>query len=338
MNLLPSEDQAAIVDAVKDFLNGEAPVDRLRAHGEIGNPDAALWPGLGALGFIGLGVDEAKGGAGLTAAEEVLAFREYGRHLLSPAIIALTLASRVIAGSGQGDIAALLAGTAKVGLANPRGPAELGTVSSGSFHLIEAADADYVLAFDEKVAALFRRADFASQPVRATDALLSIERGELKDARPVAMVTAAQDPIHERALLLIAAMAVGVAEGARDMAVSYAQVREQFGKPIGTFQAVKHRCAEMAIRTEAAWCLTAFASLAFADEREDARFMATSAKIVATDAALKNAAANIQVHGAIGFTAEADAHHYLKRAHLLDQLAGDLRTQRERLIDMPAPL
>jgi len=337
MDLLPNDEQTAIVDAVKEFLAGEAPVDRLRAHGEIGNPDSALWPRLGELGFLGLGIAEDQGGAGLTAAEEVLTFREYGRHLLSPAILALALAARIAAASGLLATPELLAGTMRVGLANRRGPADL-RAGTGTFHLIEAQGAELIVAWDEDGAALFRRDDFTIEPVRSTDALVSLERGTLSGAQPLAYLAAKHDSIHDRARLMIAAMAVGTAEGARDMAVDYAKVREQFGKPIGTFQAVKHRCAEMAIRTEAAWSLTAFASLTYALGREDAAFMATSAKIVATDAALKNGASNIQVHGAIGFTSEADAHHYLKRAHLLDQLGGDLRQQRERLLDMPSTL
>jgi alkylation response protein AidB-like acyl-CoA dehydrogenase len=337
MNLLPNDEQTAIVNAVQGFLAGEAPVDRLRAHGEVGNPDAALWPRLGKLGFLGLGIAEDKGGAGLTSAEEALAFREYGRHLVSPAILALTLAARIAAETDLAAARGLMAGTVVVGLANPRGPADIRT-GSGVFHLIEAEHAELIVTWDEEGAALFRRDDFAAEQVRATDALVSLERGALANVEPLAYISAKSDPIHDRARLLIAALATGVAEGARDMAVDYAKVREQFGKPIGAFQAVKHRCAEMAIRTEAAWSLTAFASLAYALGREDAAFMATSAKIVATDAALKNGASNIQVHGAFGFTSEADAHHFLKRAHLLDQLGGDLRRQRERLLEMPAAL
>jgi alkylation response protein AidB-like acyl-CoA dehydrogenase len=121
------------------------------------------------------------------------------------------------------------------------------------------------------------------------------------------------------------------------MAVEYAKLREQFNKPIGSFQAVKHICADMAIRAEAALCQTTIAALVVAEGKPGADFQVTSAKIVATRAALENAAQNIQVHGAIGFTSEADAHLFLKRAHVMDQYAGDLRRQRERLIDLPFP-
>jgi alkylation response protein AidB-like acyl-CoA dehydrogenase len=91
----------------------------------------------------------------------------------------------------------------------------------------------------------------------------------------------------------------------------------------------------MAIRTEAAQSLSLFAAMVFAEKRGDQDFQVVSSKIVATDTATKNAAANIQVHGAFGFTAEANAHHYLKRSHVVDLLWGDLRTQRKRLLNLP---
>ena len=91
------------------------------------------------------------------------------------------------------------------------------------------------------------------------------------------------------------------------------------------------------LRSEAAMCQAAFASLVLACRHQDADFHAVASKIVAIDTALKNAAANIQVHGAFGFTSEANAHHYLKRAHVADLLWGSLREQRERILTFPTP-
>jgi alkylation response protein AidB-like acyl-CoA dehydrogenase len=155
------------------------------------------------------------------------------------------------------------------------------------------------------------------------------------DARP-SFWTAARD-LHERALLLLSAFAVGIAEATRDMAVEYAKIREQFGRPIGSFQAIKHICADMAIRCEAAVCQTAFASLVLAEGRDGLAFHTTSSKLVAAASAVKNASQNIQVHGAIGFTAEADPHLFLKRAHVIEQLWSDSRRCRERLLSLDLP-
>ena len=339
MDLLPSDEQTQIVDTIKGFLAGEAPVDRLRAHGAIGNPDAALWPKLGELGFLGLGLAEEAGGVGLSAAEEMLVFVEYGRHLLSLGVFGLVLGARVAALGGDYALRDdLLAGTAAVGIANPRGPVTVSGTVSGEFHLFEAGSAAWVLLVTETGAGLFPRDDFIDVThVDATDAVLTLERGRLDAASPHTWVSNDRDNIHSRALMLLGAYAVGVGEGARDMAIDYAKVREQFGKPIGSFQAIKHLCADMAVQSEAALCQASFAALVFADGLPDTDFHAVASKIVATDTALKNGAANIQVHGAFGFTSEANAHHYLKRAHVTDLLWGSLREQRARILTFPTP-
>ncbi len=167
--------------------------------------------------------------------------------------------------------------------------------------------------------------------------MLTLERARLAADKPRLWVARSADNIHSRALMLLGAYAVGLGEGARDMAVDYAKIREQFGKPIGAFQAIKHICADMAMRSEAALCQASFASLVMADGLPDTDFHAVASKIVATEVAMKNAAANIQVHGAFGFTSEANAHHYLKRAHVADLLWGSLREQRERILTFPTP-
>jgi alkylation response protein AidB-like acyl-CoA dehydrogenase len=337
MNLLPSPEQEQIVDTLKAFLSEKAPVSRLREHGALGNPDQALWQELGQLGFLGLGLSEEAGGVGLTSADEALVYREFGRHLISVSLFGTTLGAHIAASSGdQGLLDSLLSGTTTVGVGNLFSDGHLHQEGcSGEFHWFEARDAQFVLLLDESGAALIATEDCADRrKVNATDASLALERATLSNAKPTCWIGAEAAQIHTRALLLTAAYATGMAEATRDMAVEYAKDREQFGKPIGSFQAIKHMCADMAIRTEAAQSQTFFASLVFAENRDDLALQVVSSKIVAVDTALKNAAANIQVHGAYGFTAEADAHHYLKRAHVADQLWGDLRTQRIRLLSL----
>lgn len=335
MDLLPSDDQRQIVDTIKDFLRNEASVDRLREWGAIGNPDAKLWPQLGALGFFGLGLPEDKGGVGLTAAEEMLVFQQFGYYLISPAVFGIVLGARVAAFAGEDALRdELLSGGLRVGVANHRGAAG----DERDYHLFEAEEADWILVLDENNSSLHARSDFENiRRVDATDAVLVLERARLGSAAPKASVLKDVDNIHSRALVLLGAYAVGVGEGARDMAVEYAKVREQFGQPIGGFQAIKHICADMAIRSEAALCQSSFASLILAEGSPDTDFHAVASKIVSTDVALKNAAASIQVHGAFGFTSEANAHHYLKRAHVTDMLWGSMREQRARILTLPTP-
>ena len=131
-------------------------------------------------------------------------------------------------------------------------------------------------------------------------------------------------------------MLVGIAEAARDQAAAYAVERMQFGKPIGVFQAVKHRCADMAVRCEAGWSQTCYAALALRDGERDAAFQVSVAKHLAGEAAEENAAANVQIHGGYGYTTEYDAHVLVKRAQVLRALAGAPRWHLRRVLDAPA--
>ncbi|MDB5471525.1 MAG: Acyl-CoA dehydrogenase [Caulobacter sp.] len=341
MNLLPNPEQVQILDAARSFLSAEAPVERLRPqHGQIGNHDARLWPELAELGFLGLGLAEAHGGVGLGLPEEILLYRELGRQLISPAILGLTLAALLAARSDDPALLnAIVSGEARIGLATPRGAVTLGPVSSGAFHLIEAREAAWAVAWTDDGAALFRTEDFgAAEDILCMDSHLTLERGRLEACEPAIWISAADGDLPRRAQVLIAAYATGLAEAARDMAADYAKIRQQFGKPIGSFQAVKHRCADMAILAEVAWCQTVFAAVMVQNGGPKATYHAGAAKLLATDAALKNAAQNIQVHGAFGFTADSDAHLYLKRAHVMDFLGGDLRSQKAALIGLAAAL
>lgn len=340
MYLLPTSDQEHILDAARAVLGGEAPVERLRPqHGEIGNSDHLLWPQFGELGFWGLSVPEAAGGLGLSVCEEYLLYREFGRHLLSLGALGLTLGARIAAFGGAEDVAAaMVAGSTRVAIANPRGETSLGeNGASGSWHLLEGCDAEWVVAWSEQGAALFRADQFRIvEDMLAMDSHMTLLRAELANATPIAFVAESSDDIRLRALTLIAAYCVGMCEATRDMAVEYAKVREQFGQQIGKFQAVKHRCAEMAIRTEVAYCQATYAALALDNDLPDKGLQTIAAKLLAVDSALKNGADNIQIHGAFGFTSEGDAHLYLKRAHTLDFLGGTLRVQKAELLRQPA--
>ena len=340
MDLLPTAEQQQIIDTIRGFLAEAAPVQRLRPdkHGQIGNPDAALWPQLAELGFLGLGLSEDHGGIGLSAIEEALVYREFGRALVSLGALGLTLASHLASSSDPAIAAAIVGGSERVGLATPRGPATGGATVSGKFHLLDAEDARYVAVILPDGVALTEKATFDDVTRHMSmDSNTILERGTLSGAAPLAWSSADDELLHARATLLLAAYAVGMAEASLAMAVDYAKVREQFGKVIGSFQAVKHKCADMAIVAEVASCQVAFASIVLAKGGRDAVYQAHASKIVAVDAALKNSAQNIQVHGAIGFTAETDAHIYVKRSHVVDFIAGDLREQRAALIRVPSP-
>ena len=164
---------------------------------------------------------------------------------------------------------------------------------SGGFQLFDG-DADLVLLIGEDGAGLIPRDRFVGfERVLGTDSLLLLDRGVLTRDEPAMWVDGQVDAVHVRAVLLLGAYAVGIAEATRDMAVEYAKLREQFGKPIGSFQAVKHKCAQMAIRAEAALCQSWMAAAALQEDGADAIFQARACKIVATDAAQRISADNL---------------------------------------------
>jgi alkylation response protein AidB-like acyl-CoA dehydrogenase len=150
--------------------------------------------------------------------------------------------------------------------------------------------------------------------------------GEGEDVAPAS-------DFQRRGAVLVAAQLAGMAAATADSAVAYAKERRQFDKPIGAFQAVKHICADMEVRAEIARAAVDAAGVTYDDPGVgDVERAIASAKVVATDAALANAKACIQVHGGMGFTWEVDAHLYLKRAWVLDRLFGTADQHAESLV------
>ncbi len=139
-------------------------------------------------------------------------------------------------------------------------------------------------------------------------------------------------PIAARACSTAAAL-VGIAEATRDMSAQYAKDREQFGRPIGTFQAVKHRCADMAVRCEVAFDLAIYAALLVDGDGPDAALHVPAAKVLAGEYAIANVFDNVQNHGGIGVTWEHDAHFFVKRANVLASTFGG---RAQRLADVLA--
>jgi alkylation response protein AidB-like acyl-CoA dehydrogenase len=117
-----------------------------------------------------------------------------------------------------------------------------------------------------------------------------------------------------------------------EASVEYGKVRQQFGKPIGSFQAVKHRCADMAVRAEVARSATTYSAVSVRDAADDADFQCAVAKILCANAYLQNAADNVQNHGGMGFTWECDAHLFVKRSRAFDATLGSRRTQLDTLV------
>ena len=321
------EDQRQIVDAVQDVLVGAFPLSRFRERSG-GNADDGAFGDIAALGWLSLGLAEASGGAGFGLLEEVLLFRELGRHLVTPRVLASVLGTHVALACGRSDLAGTIAsGETPVALAAPiRGP----TSGARSTHaLFDAEGGSFALFWDKDQIFLtpLEAVTLHNRP-NGVDRTVTLQMADLPATGRLMPETDACATLIRRADLLVAAQLLGLAQGALELAVDYAKTREQFGQPIGAFQAIKHRCADMKVRTKVLESLLMLAALSEQVGRSDAPLQVAAARLLASGAAIENAAAGIQIHGAMGFTAECHAHLFLLRSHLLRNL-GARQDERE---------
>ncbi|MFB7913989.1 acyl-CoA dehydrogenase family protein [Streptomyces sp. NPDC056061] len=299
MDFQLSDDQRALREGIRDILAGRFGRDRMRAALDGGaGVDRTLWRELGEAGFFALRLPEAEGGAGLGLPEAVLLFEEAGRSLLPGPLVATHLAAGAVKGAAEGE--------AVVTVLDGRRP--VGHLGDADGLLVLGPDTSPGRASAVTGGALRDLVREGSEPLRSLDPFTplwrltgSVESGErLPDGAL----------LRDEGALLAAAEQVGSAARTTEMAVQHAGAREQFGAPIGSFQAVKHLCADMLVRAELARCAV-YAAAVTADPVEIA-----GAKMLADDAAVHNARDCLQVHGGMGFTWEADVHLHLKRAWL----------------------
>jgi alkylation response protein AidB-like acyl-CoA dehydrogenase len=311
----PSADQLALASTIDESLAELLPLSRLHAsHAE----DPRTWLGLEEIGMFGIGVSEERGGSGLGAAEEALIVIGLGRRLAAPAVLATIGATHAQQATGTFDLQGR-----RVASAYRRGDRII---------IVEDPQAELVLVREPNGAALYELSDQSPGSVDRRLWLAHL-RSTTSLGEPIARFDARQLLLLR---LIDAAALAGIAEATLDMSVAYAGMREQFGRPIGSFQAVKHHCANMAIAARCARDQTSFAAVAIDEEREDAALQVESALFVAGSAALENAAKNIQIHGGMGFSDEADPHLYLKRAQLQMAIAGGLDSANSRVANSKA--
>lgn len=330
VDLLPTEAQQLISDSVERFLNESLPVDRLRHEASFGGArERMVWGGLADLGLFGLGLAAEHGGAGYGLPEEIIVARLMGRNLISPGVLATIVAIHVAAAAGNRGLIKLLAsGEKRAALANLRSPSEAGPFDT---QLIDAERTDLVLLAEaDKVHLIEASAARDFQEVGAIDQSVRLQRAFIERDAVAATVPGEASPL--RLSLMITAYLVGASESARDMAVQHAKVREQFGQPIGAFQAVKHMCAEMALRSEAAHTQAFYATLVFDTGSHKSGYEVACARCLANRAAIENGKANVQIHGAMGFTQEANPHHYLKRSFVLAAINSTVRGEQRRIM------
>lgn len=312
-----SEDQRQILASAEAMLEAHYPLSRRRN----GTPDDL--GELAAFGLLGLALPDAEGEAGYSVVEEALLHVLLGRHLVSPGALAAALAARLADRAGNRELAdRLSAGEVGICAAIP---------SDETVLLLERGEADHALLFAGRELALLDLTGTSAKQVEALGHGVPLQRIAKTGGSEIAR--SAEPELLDVADLLISAQLLGVAEAARDLAVEYAKVRQQFGQPIGGFQAIKHHCANMAVGAEMVSAQLDMAAMAVRDGRADASFQVAALRHLAQDTAFFNARTSIQVHGGIGFSAEADVHHYLKQAHLLSRLGGGAD-----LLPMSAPM
>ncbi len=324
-----STDQREIQRTARELLAERARPERVREHAEGGRLDEALWRELCELGWPGIAISEEYGGQGLGLVELSILCEELGRTLAPVPLLNCVLAGALVEHAGSPEQRERWL----PGIAAGETIGALGTMRDGVAELVLGAPEAQVLVL----------LDAASSDVRAcTREQVTIEPVDSIDpTRPAALVRASADTGErldgdvaggvDRALVAIASELIGVSERALEMTVAYVKERKQFGVPVGAYQAVSHRCAQMLLDTEKARATTAFA--AWAADADPGRLGETAAmaKAAASEAGVEVTASAIQAHGGIGFTWEADVHWLYKRALVDAALLGGAKQQRARL-------
>ncbi|MGY5133409.1 acyl-CoA dehydrogenase family protein [Streptomyces nigrescens] len=307
MDFQLTDEQRALKDGTRELLAGRFGRGRLRAAVEDPGPDRALWRELGAAGFFALRLPEKDGGVGLGLPEAVLVLEEAGRALLPGPLVACQLLAGVVDGVATGE--------KTVGLCEGAREPVLWEHPAGCDELI-LVEGDEVEGARGRTGGAYRSASdrVSYAPFASVDPLTPLARVlHLPRTEPVALDV---PRLRREAALLTAAQQLGSAVRTVEMAAGHAREREQFGAPIGSFQAVKQLCAQMLVRAEMA------RSAVYAASITESVLDITGAKLLADEAAVRNARDCLQVHGGMGFTWEADVHLHLKRAWLRAECWG----------------
>ena len=310
-----TEFQSDLATGVRRLCEGRFALDTLRrAEGSDRVVERDGWRQLGGAGVFNLCLGEDTGGLGLGLADAALVFEELGRALVPGPLVASHLAAGLIEGADDGSVV--------VGLVERPSGGSGATASGGLVVPVvieHLADLDVLLAVsDEGVTSIEPSTLDATRMGRPMDPLTPLwSVSSLPAGTPVAGADVSARWRRDGAVLT-AALQIGAAAWTTELAVEYAKERKQFGRPIGGFQAIKHLCADMVVRTEVARAAVHAAAVTV-DQPDvgDALVAAAGAKLLADEAALANGRSCIQVHGGMGFTWEVPAHLAYKRARVL---------------------
>ena len=346
MEFVFTEEQQMIGETARAFFTENATSERTRKAMAADGIDRELWTAFcQELGLSGIGIPESAGGAGLGLVELAIIAEAAGAQVAAlPMLGSLALSAQAIAAGGSAEqqaahLSALLSGeviagyvhdaaltadgtslTGAAGFVAHGGPAQLFVVTSNTGAWLVAADAPGVTV----------------TPLTTMDQTRPYARVTLAGAQgePLADPAAAIAAAHRAGFVAVAAEALGGAQAALDRTVAYAKERVQFGRPIGSFQAYKHRLADLMIEIEQARSAVYWAACAVDEGSDEAELAVHAAKSFAADTFFLCAGNMIQLHGGIGFTWEHDAHLYFKRARAIQTMLGDGAWHREQVAAM----
>jgi alkylation response protein AidB-like acyl-CoA dehydrogenase len=328
MNFDFSDDQQAIKRTAKELLATRFTLEKVRELAEAERYDDDAWRELSGLGWPGIFVGEEHGGQGLGVIELVILMEELG-YSLAP----LPFFSNAAAG-----LALQHAGSEEQrerwlpGIASGEARGTVGLSSNGEAALVPDADsAEVIVLLDGDSGVVLEAGAAELEPLETIDSTRRFARVRGGSGEPL---EGDSGPALDRIVTALAAELTGVAQRAMEMAVEYARERKQFGRPIGSYQAVSHRCAQMLLETECARSTTYYAAWTADSEPESLPLAASMAKAYASDAGWRVGASSLQVHGGIGFTWEHDLHFFLKRARTDGHMFGSASEHRERVADL----
>jgi alkylation response protein AidB-like acyl-CoA dehydrogenase len=365
VNFAFSEEQEELRRTVRSFLEQKSPESEVRRLMETTEGyDPSVWKQMGEqLGLQGLAIPEEFGGSGYSYVELGVVLEEMGRALLcAPYFSTVVLAANTLLhcgdesaqkeylpGIASGETIATLAFTEPSGRwdadgiqMQASGSGDSWTLDGEKMFVIDGHTADLLLvaARTGKGISLFAVPSDASGVTRTPLSTMDQTRKQAKvefSGTPARLVGSdgagwdTLDRVLDLAAVGLAAEQVGGAQKCLEMSVEYAKVRVQFGRPIGSFQAIKHKCADMLLEVESAKSAAYYAMWAASELNDELPVVASLAKAYCSDAYFHAAAENIQIHGGIGFTWEHPAHLYFKRAKSSELLLGDPTYHRELL-------
>jgi alkylation response protein AidB-like acyl-CoA dehydrogenase len=330
MDFTFSEDQLLFHDSVRSFLVNEITPERLRAGWDTDSGrDPALWQQLAELGLTGMTVPEEHDGLGMTTLDFVLLAQECGYVALPEPLVNHALVGVPLLADIGGELAS----------------SWLPRAASGEARIVVALEQN-LLAEDAHVADLLlleqagqwyalEQGQFACEHNQSVDPGRRLFTVTVNDGVAAAVTGQRAIELREASLnrgaLGCAAQALGLAQRMVDLSVAYTADRKQFGKPIGSFQAVKHHLANVAVKLEYAKAPVHRAAYAVAEDAASAGRHVAHAKLVACEAANLAAKHSIQVHGAMGYTWEVDLHIFMKKAWALANTWGDAGFHKRQL-------